>query len=265
MTTSGSGIPSRKNPPVWTGTTPYGEWRQKIARWRRIADGDPAELGPIVALASLSGQAQSLALQVPDHQLTSPQGFDWVMQVLDTRYAQSDADRFFDEIRIFLDLKQDAGETMTSFGARFWLSLTKASAAGFLMSDEGLGAMFLNKTRLPTADQRLVLAACMGDMRLGNVEQQCVRVFGQDKMGPTVAPTGQREVFYTGAAGTAGNEWENSGGDGVPWSGPEHSGEGDEEQEEADANYAEASPYDTYVSFGDLMNVLWAKGAGLEG
>ena len=204
---------SRKTPPVYDGvTTTYHACRTQFKLWLMITDAAEVEQGPLTVISGLSGQPQVIGLAIPPEvlgrgskkaagpvhdengTLLTPEhpevksGIQVLLDALDAEYEQEAEDREYELNNQFMDLKQERGETATSYSARFSLALTEARAAGFEMSKSALGSRFLNRSNLSDQEKKLVLSGCAGNLNLSNVTKIMIRIFKSDKTVGEVAP-----------------------------------------------------------------------------
>ena len=173
----------------------YNNWKMDVAVWRMVTKDEKKKHGPAVYLA-LQGSAREKVRTIEMAQLNREDGFEKVIELLDSVYLKDESTRAYMAFKEFVEYRRKMGESYSTFIVSFEKLNTEITKHNMELPDGAKAYFLLQAANLNEENERL--ARVSANMNYNHMKDTLHKVFGngQTAEGETL-PVKTEEVNFT--------------------------------------------------------------------
>ena len=145
----------------------YEEWKKLTNMWIKFTKFKKTELGSVLAVKALKGEARSVALSISE-ELEGENGVDKLLTELDKLYLKDKDTMGYDCWKKLSSYSQSAETSILSYCAEFWRLRIEAKLYSIEISDTTFSYMLLDKSNYSEEQKVLILSIALSKVQEGN-------------------------------------------------------------------------------------------------
>ena len=155
---------------------PYSQWKLELDLWAEATDYEKRQIGPVIVLNSLEGDARDAALSIPKDGLKSDDGMKLILDKLDSLYMKDETQLAFLAFDKFVKYRRPQDMDMNEFLRKFELMKSRCETYKFAIPDNILSYFMLSCANLPD-DKVDIVRATISDLTVANVRTKILSIY----------------------------------------------------------------------------------------
>lgn len=148
----------------------YSEWKIAVNRWAKFTSYKKIQLASVVSVKSLSGEARSLALAIPDGDLDTDVGLGNLLKELDKLYMKDEDMLGYESWRKLITFKRN-NKSVLEYCAEFQRLRRNAEKYKITMSDSLYSYILLDNCGVPEEQRSLILSIALSKVKSDGILQ----------------------------------------------------------------------------------------------